>query len=51
MFLLRGESKKTSYQERYGNATTTWRRTITSEMEEMSFSMGQAQYVTKDRGR
>ena len=30
---------------------TTWRRTITSELEEMGFSMCLAQYVTKDRGR
>jgi hypothetical protein len=29
---------------------TTWRRTITSELEKMYFSMGQAQYVAKDRG-
>jgi hypothetical protein len=25
--------------------------TFTSELEEMGFSMGQAQYITKDRGR
>jgi len=30
---------------------TTWRRTITSELGEMGFFMGQAQYVKKDRGR
>ena len=34
-----------------GRPRTTWRRTITSELEEISFSIGQAQYVTKDRGR
>jgi len=34
-----------------GRSRTTWRRTITSELEEISFSIGQAQYVTKDRGR
>jgi hypothetical protein len=34
-----------------GRPRTTWRRTITSELEKMFFSMGQAQYITKDRGR
>jgi hypothetical protein len=34
-----------------GIPRTTWRRTITSELEEMGFSMGQAQYISKDRGR
>jgi len=34
-----------------GRPRTTWRRTITSELEEMGFSMGQAQYITKDRER
>ena len=33
-----------------GRARTTW-RTITSELEEMGFTMGQAQYVAKGRGR
>jgi len=33
-----------------GRPKTTW-RTITSELEEMGSSMGQAQYVTTDRGR
>jgi len=30
---------------------TTWRRTITSELEEIGFSMCQDQYIAKDRGR
>ena len=34
-----------------GRPRTTWRRTITSELEEMGFSMGQVQYVAKDRRR
>jgi len=34
-----------------GRPRTTWRRTITSELEKMGFSMGQAQYIAKDRGR
>jgi len=34
-----------------GRPRTTWRRIITSELEEMGFSMGQAQYVIKDRRR
>ena len=34
-----------------GRLRRTWRRTITSELEEMGFSMCLAQYVTKDRGR
>ena len=34
-----------------GRPRTTWSRTITSELEDMGFSMSQAQYVTKDRGR
>ena len=34
-----------------GRPRTTWRRTITSELEEMGFSMGQAQYVIKNRRR
>ena len=34
-----------------GRPRITWRRTITSKLEEMGFSMGQTQYITKDRGR
>jgi hypothetical protein len=34
-----------------GRPRTTWRRIITSELEEMGFSMSQAQHITKDRGR
>ena len=34
-----------------GRPRITWRRTITSKLEEMDFSMGQTQYITKDRGR
>jgi hypothetical protein len=34
-----------------GRLRTTLRRKITSELEEMGFSMGQAQYITKDRRR
>jgi hypothetical protein len=30
---------------------TTWRRTIPSELEDIVFSMGQAQCIGKDRGR
>lgn len=30
---------------------TTWMRTIISELEEIGFSMGKGQYITKDRGR
>jgi hypothetical protein len=40
-----------SGKRKRGRPRTTWRRTITSELEEISFSIGQAQYVTKDRGR
>jgi hypothetical protein len=32
-----------------GRLRTTLRRKITSELEEMGFSMGQAQYITKDK--
>jgi hypothetical protein len=32
-----------------GRSRTTWSRTITSDLEDMGFSM--SQYVTKDRGR
>ena len=34
-----------------GRLRTTLRRKITSELEEMGFTMGQAQYVAKGRGR
>jgi hypothetical protein len=34
-----------------GRPRITWRRTIISKLEEMGFSMGQTQYITKDRGR
>jgi len=40
-----------SGKRKRGRLRTTWRRTITSELEEMGFSMGQVQYITKDRGR
>jgi hypothetical protein len=30
---------------------TTWRRTITSGLQGMVFSMGQIQYIAKDSGR
>jgi hypothetical protein len=33
-----------------GRPRTTWRRIIISELEEMGFSVGQARYITKDRG-
>ena len=51
------ESLKLSYtgqppgKRKRGRPRTTWRRTISSGLEEMGFSMGQAQYITKDRGR
>ena len=38
-------SEKEAGQEQHGGGT------IASELEEMGFSMGQAQYITKDRGR
>jgi hypothetical protein len=31
-----------------GTPRTTWRRTIPSELEEMGFSMDQAQYITEE---
>ena len=34
-----------------GRPRTTWRRTITSELEDMGCSMGPTQYFTKNRGR
>ena len=34
-----------------GRPRTTWRRTITSELEEFGFSLGQAQSIAKDRVR
>ena len=37
--------EKEAGQEQHGAGTNT------SELEEMGFSMGQAQYITKDRGR
>jgi len=34
-----------------GRTRTTSRSAISSELEEMGFSIGQAQYITKDRER
>ena len=34
-----------------GRPRTTWRRTVTSELEEMGYSWGQAQFIAKDRAR
>ena len=34
-----------------GSTRTTSRSTISSELEEMGFSIGQAQYIAKDRER
>ena len=34
-----------------GRPRTTWRRTVTSELEEIGYSWGQAQFIAKDRAK
>ena len=41
----------TTRKEERGRPRTTWRRTVTSELEEMGYSRGQAQFIAKDRVR
>ena len=40
-----------SGKRKRGRPRTTWRRTVTSELEEMGYSWGQAQFIAKDRVR
>ena len=34
-----------------GRRRTTWRRTVTSELEEIGYSWGEAKFIAKDRVR
>ena len=41
----------TTRKEEKRQTTHAWRRTVTSELEEMGYSWGQAQFIAKDRVR